>query len=312
MVVQALWHRPVLFKEVIDGLEIQGQSRVVDCTFGRGGHSTGLLERLGVNGALLALDRDPDALGSEAALKLKQDPRVILRQANFAALNALMDELGWLGTVDAIVMDLGVSSPQLDDAGRGFSFLREGPLDMRMDPKSGESAAQWLSRSSEAEIRRVLKEYGEERFAGRIAAAIIRQRRIAPIETTTGLARLVEEAVPYRDPAKHPATRTFQAIRIAVNEELDALKEGLSQAIDALRPGGRLAVIAFHSLEDRIVKRFLRDQERGWSAVQRSRLPEAPAKQVLRRIGGAVMPGPDEIALNVRARSAVLRLAEKL
>lgn len=306
-------HDPVLFDEVMERLASPSGGRVVDCTFGRGGHSRGLLERIGPTGLLLAIDRDPQALASADAVELRTDARCIFRQANFSELSAVLAAVGWTGGVDSVLMDLGVSSPQLDESARGFSFMREGPLDMRMDPSRGRSAAEWLAGADEGEIVRVLKTYGEERFARRIAAAIVNARQKAPIRTTTELAELVAGAIPYRDPAKHPATRTFQALRIEVNQELDSLRDGLFQAVEALRAGGRLAVISFHSLEDRIVKRFMRDSERGWSAEQGPFSPiEGEGLRVLRRVGKAVMPGGAEISRNVRARSAVLRVAEKI
>ncbi len=303
-------HKPVMLQEVLDGLALNPDARVVDCTFGRGGHSRAILERLGVNGQLLALDKDPSAIHSPDAIELLADPRFHLRHGSFAHLARHVDELGWLGTVSAILMDLGVSSPQLDEAERGFSFMREGPLDMRMDTSRGMTAAEWLAMVAEAELIRVLKDYGEERFARRIAAAVVKQRREQPLTTTRDLVALIERAVPHKELHKHPATRTFQAIRIALNGELDDLAIAQGQVADVLGSGGRWVVIAFHSLEDRLVKRFMRDQEIG--EVVNPRLPFQPhGHSILRRIGKARLPSEAEIQMNPRARSAVLRVAER-
>lgn len=305
-------HLPVLLEEAILGLDLGEGAWVVDCTFGRGGHSRRILEKIGESGRLIAFDRDPAAIGSDAAKELLEDERFQLHYGNFGALEWTLSELGWMGRVDAVLMDLGVSSPQLDDAERGFSFMRDGPLDMRMDSARGETAASWLERVGEAELVRILRDFGEERHAARIAAAIVRRRQEAPLRTTRELATLIEGVVPRRDPGKHPATKSFQAIRIALNHELDELTTGLGQAVEALKQGGRLAVIAFHSLEDRIVKRFMRDHERGWSMSEGRPLFEAEGEKVLRRIGGAVMPGVEEVSRNPRARSAVLRISERV
>jgi 16S rRNA (cytosine1402-N4)-methyltransferase len=304
-------HRPVLLREVLEALAPEAGARVVDCTFGRGGHSRAILERIGATGRLLALDKDPDAVASAEAEALKADPRFTLEHGSFAELAVFVRRLDWEGRVTGVLMDLGVSSPQLDDAERGFSFLRPGPLDMRMDPGRGSSAADWLAAVPEDELARVLKDYGEERYARRIARAVVARRKVRPLTTTGELAALIEQAVPTREQGKHPATRSFQAIRIAVNRELDELEQGLRQAVEVLGPGGRLVVIAFHSLEDRIVKRYMRDEERGGAAADARALlpPTRPAR--LRRIGKAVRPAADEVAENPRARSAVLRVAER-
>jgi 16S rRNA (cytosine1402-N4)-methyltransferase len=305
-------HQPVLLQAVLDGLAIRADGIYVDGTYGRGGHSRAILDRLGAEGRLLAFDRDPQACG-QAWRELGREPRFRIRQGSFTRLAAALAEDHLEGRVNGILLDLGVSSPQLDEAARGFSFLREGPLDMRMDPQSGESVAAWLARAGREDISRVLKEYGEERHHWRIAGAIARAREAAPITTTTQLADIVARAMPGpRQPQRkkiHPATRTFQALRIFINRELEELEQVLPQAVDALEPGGRLAVISFHSLEDRIVKRFLRDAAR---PPQDPRdLGPAPAPR-LRLVGKAVMADAAEVAANPRARSAVLRVAERL
>ena len=301
-------HLPVMLAEALEGLAVRADGFYVDCTFGRGGHSREILRRLGDSGRLLALDKDPAALASAEAQALRGDPRVILAHASFAGLRGQAERLGMAGKVAGVLMDLGVSSPQLDEAGRGFSFLRDGPLDMRMDSSQGPTAAEWLDAVAEAELAGVLQRYGEERFARRIAKAVVAAR---PVTTTRQLAALVEAAVPAREKHKHPATRSFQAIRIAVNRELDELEQGLAQAVEVLAPGGRLAVISFHSLEDRIAKRFIREQEKGKPTP--SRLPLLTTHQPrLRAVGKAGMPAEEELRANVRARSAVLRVAERV
>lgn len=305
-------HRPVLLREALDGLAIQPDDHVVDCTFGRGGHGRAILRRLGEQGRLLALDKDPDAVKSDAAEALSADPRFTLRHGSFARLAEFVEQQGWTGRVSGVLMDLGVSSPQLDEAGRGFSFTRNGPLDMRMDTSQGMTAAEWLAGVPEHDLARVISDFGEERFARRIARAIVARRGERPLETTGDLAGVIERAVPTREKGKHPATRSFQAIRIFINHELGELEQGLRQAVGVLRPGGRLAVISFHSLEDRIVKRFMREEARGGGPVDR-RLPGLPANTArLDRPAKAVMPGEDEVAENPRARSAVLRVARRL
>ncbi|HXG27779.1 MAG TPA: 16S rRNA (cytosine(1402)-N(4))-methyltransferase RsmH [Nevskiales bacterium] len=305
-------HQPVLMQAVLEALAIRPDGLYVDATYGRGGHSRAILQRLGPEGRLLAFDRDPQACG-QAWRELGREPRFRIRPGSFTQLGAALAEEGLGGRVHGILFDLGVSSPQLDEAARGFSFLREGPLDMRMDPQTGASVAAWLARAEREEISRVLREYGEERHHWRIAGAIVRARDTAPITTTTQLADIVARAMPGpRQPQRkkmHPATRTFQALRIFINRELEELDAVLPQALEALAPGGRLAVISFHSLEDRRVKRFLRDCAR---PPQDPRdLGPAPAPR-LRLIGKAVMASEAEIAANPRARSAVLRVAEKL
>ncbi len=307
---EVLAHHPVLLEEVLEGLKIQPDGVYVDGTFGRGGHSHAILERLGRDGRLIAIDRDPQAVAM-AEQTAARDSRFKIERGTFAMLGQLAAKLELLGKVNGILLDLGVSSPQLDDARRGFSFLQDGPLDMRMDPESGRSAAQWLAEAGEADIARVLWEYGEERFSRRIARAIVQQRAEHPLQTTQQLVALIEAAVPRRDKFKHPATRSFQAIRIFINEELEEVAAVLPQAVDTLAPAGRLAVISFHSLEDRLVKRFIRREFQG-EPLPRG-LPVLPQvhQPRLRPVGKAIKAGAAEVALNPRARSAVLRIAER-
>ena len=311
-VASAPAHQSVLLAESLEGLRLGDSDIVVDCTFGRGGHSRAILECMGGMGHLLALDRDPEATSSAEAATLSSDPRFSLVHTSFSNLKTELERRGWSGKVSGILMDLGVSSPQLDQGERGFSFLRDGPLDMRMNTAEGETAAEWLATVSERELADVLFQYGEERYGRRIARSIIAQRGSRPIRTTGDLVRLIEEAVPTREKGKHPATRCFQAIRIRINRELAELESGLNQAVDVLRPGGRLAVISFHSLEDRIVKRFMRDQERGWCAGDTRHPFQMVAASRLRRIGKSMKAGAVELKSNVRSRSAVLRIAEKI
>ncbi len=300
-------HKPVLLQEAMEYLVTDPAGRYVDATFGRGGHSGALLERLTAGGRLLAIDRDPEAIAHGKAA-FAADARICFEQSRFDCLERALGEHGFSGGVHGILLDLGVSSPQLDDPARGFSFLRDGPLDMRMDPGNGPSAAQWLAHAKEADIEHVLREFGEERFARRMAAAIVRERKLAPIDTTARLADIVTQANPAWERDKHPATRPFQAIRIFINSELDALAAVLRQACDALLPGGRLVVISFHSLEDRLVKRFIRDNAREPGIPG---LPEAMQPR-LRAIGRAIRAGDAELHDNPRARSAVMRVAERL
>ena len=304
-------HVPVLMGPVLDGLRILQDGVYVDATFGRGGHSTAILEQLGDNGRLLAVDRDPEAI-SNAPASLVDDPRFELIRGEFAELEAIMEERELIGRVDGLLLDLGVSSPQLDEAGRGFSFMRDGPLDMRMDPESGVSAAAFLARVDEMDLKYVLKRYGEEAHAARIARAVVSTRENTPIRTTGELARIVLDAVPAATRKKkiHPATKTFQAIRIYLNDELGQLVAVLEQSLRVLKKGGRLCVISFHSLDDRIVKRFMRDHSR--EAEQYRGMPDVPAEFMPRlAIVGKPLTATDaEIAANARARSARLRIAE--
>lgn len=311
--MMAALHQSVLYQEALDALNIRPNGLYVDATFGRGGHSKGILEVLGSSGSLLAFDRDLEAINSNEAKVLKQDVRFNLHHGCFAELESVCRQRECDGKVDGILLDLGVSSPQLDFAERGFSFLRDGPLDMRMDTTNGLSAADYLAHVSEQDLVKVLFEYGEERFARRIAKAIIEQRKTAAIETTLQLAKLIEQAVPFKEKHKHPATRSFQAIRIEINQELEQVKQVLEQALDVLAPGGRLVVIAFHSLEDRIVKRFIRSES--GRKTNPGKLPikeEAIERGKLKKIGQSIRAQEAELKQNPRARSAVMRVAEKI
>ena len=302
-------HVSVLLQEAVEALAIKPGGRYVDGTFGRGGHSRAILQQLGPEGRLLALDRDPVAV---AVAKQIDDPRLSLEHTAFSGLTAALDVRGW-GAVDGILLDLGVSSPQLDDASRGMSFRFDAPLDMRMDTSKGETVAEWLARAQEQEIKEVIKDYGEERFAHAIAKALVAARCEHSISSTGQLAALVEKVVRTREPGQHPATRSFQALRIFINRELEELSLVLPQCVERLKPGGRLAVISFHSLEDRIVKRYLREQSqpphmpRGLPI----RAAELPSPK-LRLVGKAIRPGTVEVKANPRSRSAVMRVAEKV
>jgi 16S rRNA (cytosine1402-N4)-methyltransferase len=302
-------HQSVLLAEALDALAVKEDGIYVDATYGRGGHSRAILERLGSVGRLLALDRDPQAVAAAANCG---DRRFSVVHAAFSRLGQVLADAR-VAAVDGVLLDLGVSSPQLDAPERGFSFRFDAPLDMRMDATSGPTAAQWLAEATERQLAEVIRDYGEERFAHAIAKAIVAARTRQPISSTRQLATLVEKVVRTREPGQHPATRTFQALRIHVNRELEELSLVLPQALDALRPNGRLVVISFHSLEDRIVKRFMRDAAR--PDVLPHRLPvraaELPAPRA-RLVGKPLRPRAEEVAANPRARSAVLRVAEKL
>ncbi len=304
-------HVPVLKGPVLEGLNIRSDACYVDGTFGRGGHSSAIAELLGPNGRLIAIDRDPEAIAA-APKTLTDDPRFEIVKGEIAELKKIALDRDLLRQVDGLLFDLGVSSPQLDQAGRGFSFMRSGPLDMRMDPQSGISAAEWLADVDEKTLKKVLFEYADERFAGPIARAIVAARSNEVIEQTEQLAEVVSAAIPRRDRRKHPATKTFQAIRIQVNDELMQLEAALAASIDLLRTGGRLCVISFHSIEDRIVKRFMRNASR--EAEQYRGLPSIPAnsRPPFKLIGKAISATAEEIAANVRARSARLRIVERL
>jgi 16S rRNA (cytosine1402-N4)-methyltransferase len=304
-------HTPVLLDEVLAGLAVKADGRYCDATFGRGGHAAAILGQLGPTGRLCGIDRDPAAIAAGRE-RFAAESRLTLVRGSFGRLEERVRAAGWEGELQGVLLDLGVSSPQLDEAGRGFSFMQDGPLDMRMDNESGLSAAQWLARAGEREIADVLFKLGEEKFSRRIARAIVAARAATPIATTRQLADIVAGAVPTREPGKHPATRTFQAIRIHVNRELEEVEAALPQAVNLLAPGGRLCVISFHSLEDRLVKRFMRREAQGDPIY--AELPDVPphARPRLQLIGGAVMPGDAEIARNPRARSAVLRVAERI
>jgi 16S rRNA (cytosine1402-N4)-methyltransferase len=304
-------HKPVLLEESLEALAIKADGLYLDCTYGRGGHSRALLARLGAAGRLFALDRDPGAVADGQAL-VRHDPRFTIEQTPFSEARRFALRHGLAGRLSGLLLDLGVSSPQLDEPGRGFSFTADGPLDMRMDNSRGETAAEWLARAPEQEIARILHEYGEERFSRRIARAIGRARREAAIATTRRLVEIVSAACPTREPGKHPATRTFQALRIQVNGELAELRACLADVCDLLAAGGRLVVISFHSLEDRIVKRFIRDEARGEQFPRGVPVAAGDSRGRLRPVGKPVRPSPGEVTANPRARSAVMRVAERL
>jgi 16S rRNA (cytosine1402-N4)-methyltransferase len=311
MVAGAKEHVPVLVDEVETALAVRADGLYLDATFGRGGHSRALLASGGPRFRLLALDRDPAAV-AVAEEMAQEDSRVNAIAADFRNLGEELSRRGLLGALDGALFDLGVSSPQLDDAERGFSFRRNGPLDMRMNPSEGMPAHAWINSATPADIARVLRRYGEERHARRIAQAVSERRKVKKILTTGELADVVASVMPRGNSAIHPATRTFQAIRIFVNDELAALREGLAHAFDGLKGGGRMCVISFHSLEDRIVKRFMRDASRVDPAL--AGLPEVPAsaRPVAKLHGRAIRPDQHEIDTNPRARSAILRTVEKL
>ena len=303
-----LVHQTVLLNEAVTALNVIEDGCYVDGTFGRGGHSREILKKLGSDGCLIAIDKDVRAVEQGERLAA-EDSRFSIRQGSFLQVAEL---IGHEEGIDGLLLDLGVSSPQLDDASRGFSFMKAGPLDMRMDDTSGQSAADWINEAEEGEIARVLKEYGEERFARRIAKAIVEVRSESAITDTLQLAEIISAAIPRHEKHKHPATRSFQAIRIHINRELEELESMLKVAVGLLKRGGRLVVISFHSLEDRLVKRFVKAQALG------DRLPAGLPVQfeetnaVLKLVGKAVFPTRQEVELNPRARSAVMRVAEKL
>ncbi len=305
-------HVPVLLDPVLEGLRVLENGVYVDGTFGRGGHSNAILGNLGDGGKLIAIDRDPAAIAA-APNALIDDSRFELIRGQCAELEEYMGERELLGNVDGLLLDLGVSSPQLDEAGRGFSFLRDGPLDMRLDNEQGQTAAEWLAEVDEATLTRTLYKFGDEKLAKRIARAVVSRREITPISTTGELARIVQDAVPakLRSRKRHPATKTFQAIRIAINDELGQLEAVLEQSLRVFKKGGRLCVISFHSLEDRIVKRFMRDHSR--EPEQYRGMPNIPEEFLppFRSIGKAIVASDAEIAANIRSRSARLRVAER-
>ena len=304
-------HRTVMLEEAVDALAVRPDGIYFDGTYGRGGHSRLILQRLGPQGRLVGFDKDVQAVQA-AQRELAQEPRFTMVHDSFARIAEVAEALDLLGRVDGLLLDLGVSSPQLDQAERGFSFMQDGPLDMRMDTTRGESAAQWLAHVEEDELARVIREYGEERFARRIARAIVSERAQRPLRRTAELAALIERAVPKRDPHKHPATRTFQAIRIHINRELEALQQCLRDALRVLARGARLVVISFHSLEDRLVKRFMREQARGQRLPKGVPVQHEQSNARLRILGKAQRPSEQEVADNPRARSAIMRVAEVL
>ncbi len=306
-------HITVLLDEAVNGLALKEDGIYVDGTFGRGGHSRFILDRLGENGRLIAIDRDPRAIAVGEDL-MRKDPRFQIIHGPFSGLAEYVKDLDLKGKVDGVLLDLGVSSPQLDDAERGFSFMRDGPLDMRMDPTSGISAADWLAKADVEDISWVLKTFGEEKFAYRIARAIVADREETPFLRTLDLAQLIERLCPKREKKKHPATRSFQAIRIYVNSELEEIHKVLDGALDTLAIGGQLSVISFHSLEDRIVKRFIRKQEKGREYPAGLPLTDAQMQsgKTLTAVGKALKPSDREVDDNPRARSSVLRVAKKI
>lgn len=312
MTSQIFTHQPVLLNETVEGLNIRADGIYVDATFGRGGHSFEILKRLSDKGRLVALDRDLTAI--EAAARFKDDPRFEIHHTPFANIESVLTELGLKHKVDGILMDIGVSSPQLDDSSRGFSFQKDGPLDMRMDTSSGISAAEWLNTAELDDITHVLKTYGEEKFGKRIATAVAEYRAKQPIKTTQEFVDIIDKAMPVKDKHKHPATRSFQGVRIFINGEIEQLEQGLQGGTNCLAPNGRLAIISFHSLEDRIVKRFIKAQSIGLKVPAGLPIPqsEIDATKVLKPLSRAIKPSQDEIAVNPRSRSSVLRIAAKL
>jgi 16S rRNA (cytosine1402-N4)-methyltransferase len=304
-------HQPVLLEEAVEALKLVPNGVYVDGTFGRGGHSQVIVEALGPLGRLIVLDKDAVAI-QHAQQLFNQDARVLAIQDSFANLDDIAKDLDIHRKISGVLLDLGVSSPQLDEAERGFSFMQTGPLDMRMNTSQALTAEKFVNYTSEAEMVDVFKTYGEERYARRIVRAIIRKRtELGPIKTTTELAEIVKEAHPAWEKHKHPATRVFQAIRIYINQELDDLSKGLKQCVQVLAPHGRLAVISFHSLEDRIVKRFMRAEEEGVRLPKNLPVMDSETKTHFKRVGKAIKPTDEEVSENVRARSAILRIGEK-
>ena len=303
-------HETVLLREAVEALVTRRDGVYIDGTFGRGGHSRQVLAQLGAGGRLVGIDKDPQAVAEGRALE-REDGRFAMVQGSFADAGAIAGQLQ-LAPVDGVLLDLGVSSPQLDQAQRGFSFLRDGPLDMRMNPEAGQSAADWIASAGAADIARVLKEFGEERYAKRLAAAIVAERERRPIATTLHLAEVIAEAHPAWEKGRHPATKSFQAIRIHINNELGDLQRFLDGALDLLAVGGRLVVISFHSLEDRLVKRFIKHHVRGDDLPAHVPVTADQLNRRLKEIGKAIKAGSDEVDANVRARSAIMRVAEKI
>ncbi|MBO1256414.1 16S rRNA (cytosine(1402)-N(4))-methyltransferase RsmH [Alteromonas sp. 5E99-2] len=305
-------HTSVLLNECLEGLNIKPDGIYVDATFGRGGHSKQILSQLDLNGRLIAFDRDPQAIAVGEQL-MSEDERFTIIHSAFGDMDSVLDEMELTGKIDGVLMDLGVSSPQLDQAERGFSFNKDGPLDMRMDTSKGLSAAEWLNSADEQDIAQVLKEFGEEKFGKRIAHHIVNTRVENPVLRTLQLVTLIDEALPVKDKFKHPATRSFQGIRIYINAELEQLRVGLKAATHVLATSGRMAIISFHSLEDRMVKRFMKEQSKGkvfppgFPVTQE----EIDKDRILNLVGKAIKPTKDEIEVNTRSRSAVLRVAEK-
>ncbi len=305
-------HISVLLDEAITGLAIKPSGCYIDCTFGRGGHSGLILSHLAKDGRLIAIDRDPRAIA--AAEKFADDSRFCIEHQGFADLKAVADKHQVTGKVDGILLDLGVSSPQLDEAERGFSFMKDGPLDMRMDTTKGQTAAQWLANADVEDISWVLRTFGEEKHAWRIANAIVDSRETQPLQRTAQLAQLIKQVAPQRELKKHPATRSFQAIRIYINSELEQIEQALNASLEVLAPGGRLVVISFHSLEDRLVKQFMKKHSQGKQVPRGLPVTEAELAKgkKLALIGRKLKPSKDEVSQNVRSRSSVMRVAERL
>ncbi|MDN3653556.1 16S rRNA (cytosine(1402)-N(4))-methyltransferase RsmH [Thalassotalea ponticola] len=304
-------HISVLLQEAVDGLDIKPDGTYIDCTFGRGGHSGLILKKLGENGRLIAIDRDPQAI--ESAQKFAEDSRFEIVHSGFANLQDIAIDLDVVGQVDGILLDLGVSSPQLDDASRGFSFMNDGPLDMRMDTSKGQTAAEWINVADVEDITWVLRTFGEEKMAWRIANAIVDAREEEAITTTGQLAKIIKQAAPQRDIKKHPATRSFQAIRMYINSELEQIEKALAASLDVLRAGGRLVVISFHSLEDRLVKQFMKKHSQGKQVPRGMPITEAEIQKGKKlALEGRTKPSKSEVSDNVRSRSSVLRIARRL
>ena len=305
-------HISVLLNEAVDGLAIEAEGCFIDCTFGRGGHSTLILSKLNDNGRLIAIDRDPTAIA--AAEKFKDDPRFLIEHQGFAALADIVEKHQLTGKVDGILLDLGVSSPQLDEAERGFSFMKDGPLDMRMDTSKGQTAAQWLAVADVEDITWVLRTFGEEKHAWRIANAIVDSREESPLTRTSQLAKLIKNTAPQREIKKHPATRSFQAIRMYINSELEQIEKVLAASLEVLKPGGRLVVISFHSLEDRLVKQFMKKHSQAKKVPRGLPISESELNKgkKLTLVGKKLKPSKTEVEQNVRSRSSVLRIAERL
>ena len=304
-------HIPVMLNEAIQGLAINPDGIYIDATFGRGGHSSAILKQLSDKGKLIAIDQDKAAIESGKS-KFNQEPRIELLHSPFSQIKSLSKQYGCYARVNGVLFDLGVSSPQLDDPERGFSFQKNGPLDMRMNQERGVTAEKWLSSASEKQIASILTNYGEERYAGRIARAIVSARQQVKLNSTGLLAAIIKKVVPTYEKDKHPATRTFQAIRIYINRELDELNETLERVVEVLAPGGRLVIISFHSLEDRIVKRFIREEVKGDPFPSALPIGQGQLVPRLKLIAKKVKPSEQEIAANPRSRSAIMRIAEKL
>jgi len=305
-------HISVLLQEAVDGLAITGDGCFIDCTFGRGGHSSLILSQLSADGRLIAIDRDPTAIA--AAEKFKDDARFLIEHEGFASLADITEKHQLMGKVDGILLDLGVSSPQLDEAERGFSFMKDGPLDMRMDTSRGQTAAEWLAVADVEDITWVLRTFGEEKHAWRIANAIVDSREENPLTRTSQLAKLIKTTAPQREIKKHPATRSFQAIRMYINSELEQIEKALAASLDVLAEGGRLVVISFHSLEDRLVKQFMKKHSQGKKVPRGLPISEEELNKgkKLTLIGRKLKPSKTEVEQNVRSRSSVLRVAERL